>query len=152
MPAIKYAAAVNLGNYESLRVEVEGEDPQTAKMALDQALAAVQGDADNPAVVDAIVRYRKGVLGRSAPEPAEPAPMNKYDNKMPNKSSDDDLSYKGAEKPAQEAREPVPTPAAKRADGEEICEKCGCAVSKTQGKLSRLFMNKSLCKKCMEVP
>jgi len=179
MPTVKYAAAVNLGNYESLRVEVEGEDSQIAKKALDQALAAIQGDADNPAVVDAIARYRKGVLGRSGiqdPEPAEPAPVpetpkpakaplpekpapttepapvNKYDNGMPDKSPDDDLPYKGAEKPAQAASQPkpAPTPAPKPAEGEETCEKCGCAVPKAQGKLSRLFMNKTLCKKCME--
>jgi len=179
MPTIKYAAAVNLGNYESLRVEVEGEDADTAKMALDQALASIQGDADNPAVVDAIARYRKGVLGRSGlqiPEPAlapatpetpkpakapmpekpaptpEPAPVNKYDNGMPDKSPDDDLPYQQTEKPAQAASQPKPTPAPspKPADGDETCEKCGCAIPKAQGKLSRLFMNKTLCKKCMD--
>ena len=45
--------------------------------------------------------------------------------------------------------EPIPpAPAAK--PGEEICEKCGCRVSKSQAKLSMLFQSKTLCKKCME--
>ena len=38
---------------------------------------------------------------------------------------------------------PVETPAA-----EDVCERCGGAVPKSQAKLSMLFMNKTLCKKC----
>lgn len=65
------------------------------------------------------------VLGQPTPEPEIPAP---------------------APKP-----EPIaPAPAAK--PGEEICERCGCAVPKSQAGLSKLFMSKTLCKKCMEAP
>ena len=38
---------------------------------------------------------------------------------------------------------PAETPAA-----EDVCERCGGAVPKSQAKLSMLFMNKTLCKKC----
>jgi len=38
------------------------------------------------------------------------------------------------------------------APGEDICEVCGAEVTKSQAKLSQLFMSKTLCKKCMEQP
>ena len=60
-------------------------------------------------------------VGRSAPEPAKPAPQ-----------------------PAVTA--PLPKPVA---PGEEVCEKCGGAVPKSQAKLSQLFQGKTLCKVCM---
>ncbi|PKL62135.1 MAG: hypothetical protein CVV31_07785 [Methanomicrobiales archaeon HGW-Methanomicrobiales-2] len=52
---------------------------------------------------------------------------------------------------APPAQEPV---AAKppAAPGEEVCEMCGAGVTKSQAKLSQLFMSKTLCKKCMEQP
>ena len=34
----------------------------------------------------------------------------------------------------------------------DICEACGAEVTKSQAKLSQLFMSKTLCKKCMEQP
>ena len=34
--------------------------------------------------------------------------------------------------------------------GEEVCEECGGIVPAQQAKLSKLFQNKALCKKCME--
>ena len=40
-----------------------------------------------------------------------------------------------------------PTPAETPAAG-DVCEKCGAPVPKSQAKLSMLFMNKTLCKKC----
>ncbi len=48
-----------------------------------------------------------------------------------------------AERPA------APQPAASAPDG-EVCERCGAAVTKSQAKLSQLFMNKTLCKTCMD--
>ena len=33
-----------------------------------------------------------------------------------------------------------------------ICERCGAETTKAQAKLSQLFMSKTLCKACMEVP
>ncbi len=54
---------------------------------------------------------------------------------------------------AQEQPEPGPAGAKPPAAGEgEICETCGAEVTKSQAKLSNLFMNKTLCKKCMEQP
>jgi hypothetical protein len=52
---------------------------------------------------------------------------------------------------------PAPTTAppaapAQKPDSFGLCEKCGEAVPESQAKLSRLFQNKTLCKKCMEAP
>ena len=56
-----------------------------------------------------------------------------------------------AEPPKQPA--PGPDDAKPPAAGEgEICEVCGAEVTKSQAKLSKLFMNRTLCKKCMEQP
>jgi len=48
--------------------------------------------------------------------------------------------------PVQEPAKPSSAPA------EDVCEMCGAEVTKSQAKLSQLFMNKTLCKKCMEQP
>ncbi|WP_292365055.1 MULTISPECIES: hypothetical protein [unclassified Methanoculleus] len=55
--------------------------------------------------------------------------------------------------PAQPEAAPEPAtekPSAAPAEG--VCEMCGAEVTKSQAKLSQLFMNKTLCKKCMEQP
>ena len=57
-----------------------------------------------------------------APEPAKPAPQ-----------------------PAVTA--PLPKPAAPEG---EVCEGCGAPVTKSQAKLSQMFMSKTLCKTCMD--
>ena len=49
--------------------------------------------------------------------------------------------------PEPEASAPSAPP-----EGFGICDKCGEAVPKSQVKLSRLFMSKTLCKQCMEAP
>lgn len=50
------------------------------------------------------------------------------------------------EKPAEPAPTPKPAPAA----GEAVCEECGAPVQKTQKQMSQLFLNKVLCKDCMD--
>ena len=45
-----------------------------------------------------------------------------------------------------------PPAAAKAPEAFGLCEKCGEAVPSQQAKLSQLFQNKTLCKKCMEAP
>ena len=64
----------------------------------------------------------------TAPEPAPSAPPTP-EASVP------------AERPA------APQPATSAPDG-EVCERCGAPVTKSQAKLSQLFMSKTLCKKC----
>ncbi len=42
--------------------------------------------------------------------------------------------------------------AAPPAEGGGACENCGATVTKSQAKLSQLFMGRTLCKRCMEQP
>ena len=53
--------------------------------------------------------------------------------------------------PTTAPKEPAPktTPPTLK-PGEEVCEECGGIVPAQQAKLSKLFQNKALCKKCME--
>jgi len=50
------------------------------------------------------------------------------------------------------ARVVKPPAPAKTSAAEDVCEKCGAPVPKSQAKLSQLFQSKTLCKKCMEAP
>ena len=50
------------------------------------------------------------------------------------------------------ARVVKPPAPAKTSAAEDVCEKCGAPVPKSQAKLSQLFQGKTLCKQCMEVP
>ena len=57
--------------------------------------------------------------------------------------------------PAQPEAPPQQEPVPEKPSGapaEDVCEACGAEVTKSQAKLSRLFMSKTLCKKCMEQP
>jgi hypothetical protein len=55
--------------------------------------------------------------------------------------------------PIPEQAPPQPEPAKPpAAPSEDVCEMCGAEVTKSQAKLSQLFMSKTLCKKCMEQP
>ena len=51
--------------------------------------------------------------------------------------------------PAHQEQAAAKPPAA---PAEDVCEICGAGVTKSQAKLSQLFMSKTLCKKCMEQP
>lgn len=48
------------------------------------------------------------------------------------------------------AAAPTAPPTPKPAPEGEICERCGAAVTKSQAKLSQLFMSKTLCETCMD--
>lgn len=45
-----------------------------------------------------------------------------------------------------------PEPSVTTTAEEDVCEMCGTGVTKSQAKLSQLFMSKTLCKRCMEKP
>lgn len=51
-----------------------------------------------------------------------------------------------AQQPEAAAAKPPVAPAG------DVCEVCGAEVTRSQAKLSQLFMSKKLCKKCMEHP
>jgi len=100
---------------------------------------------------------RKG----SIPDRAEPSPRPQPERqdpfltlrKTPEKPEENPLVPSasvplGAESPAQETVPAKPS----QVQGEDVCEVCGAPVQKSQAKLSQLFMNRTLCKRCMEQP
>ncbi len=79
------------------------------------------------------------------PEPPRiPKPPAKPEEKVP-------AQPEAAPEQAPPVQEPV-TAKPPAAPAEDVCEMCGAEVTKSQAKLSQLFMNKTLCKKCMEQP
>ena len=95
-----------------------------------------------------------------APPVAAPAPVM---GPVPTAAEQAAAAVAQCIKPPTAAPEPAPSapptpeasaPAAAAAppEGFSLCERCGEAVPESQAKLSRLFQNKTLCKKCMEAP
>jgi hypothetical protein len=80
-----------------------------------------------------------------------PAPEHPHPPRIPRPPS-----VKEGEKQADIQEQPVPeqnvTPQSPPAQAEAVCEACGAGITKSQAKLSQLFMGKTLCKKCMEQP
>ncbi len=56
------------------------------------------------------------------------------------------------EPPAQAEASQPDIATAKPTSAGDICEACGAEMTRSQAKLSQLFMSKKLCKKCMEHP
>lgn len=167
---------VNLKNYESLRLEVQDEveseeDIRSLVAFLDETLAlfgrgnretedlvahyrrrvmqgAVGGDAGEPSpspvavprpvaarpvAIPTVEPVVEPVVEPPAPEPPEEAPAPKP-------------APKAATKPASKAPAKTPAPSPTGA----VCESCGAPVSAAEEKTSRLFVSKTLCKKCIQ--
>jgi hypothetical protein len=154
--------SINLGNYESFKFEFRGlvEKPEDY---LDLAAFSAGSLLSQGATADDEVRGKfRSFVGkvfglpdekipdvRVAPAPAPVAPAapkeeekpSRYDTGFPAKPL-----MKAEEKPAP--AKPAPTPEAKPAAA--VCEMCGGPVTKTQKQMSQLFLNKTLCKACMD--
>ena len=108
--------------------------PKITKSSYDAMQTAKQDAA--PATPPTIAEQAAAAVARcikppaTAPDPAPSAPPK-------------------TEASAPAERLAAPQPAASAPDG-EVCERCGAAVTKSQAKLSQLFMNKTLCKTCMD--
>jgi len=124
--------------------------PAGEEKALEPALPAtpeaepaqqkVEGACPAPAVIERAIP--------AAPEHSEP-------HRIPEPPARSEEKATAQPKAAPEQGPPVQEPAAAKppaAPAEDVCEMCGAEVTKSQAKLSRLFMNKTLCKKCMEQP
>ena len=81
------------------------------------------------------------------PQPANiPKPPETSEEKAPIAQKPEPDQKQAPEKPEQTEGKPAAAPAG------DVCELCGAEVTKSQAKLSQLFMSKTLCKKCMEQP
>lgn len=91
--------------------------------------------------------------------PAKVEKRDRYDTGFPDKplpkretkawSGGDARPLKMEEKPAPEKKQPDATPASK-ALAAYTCEACGKDITATQKQMSQLFLNKTLCKACMD--
>lgn len=168
---------VNLQNYESLRIEVEDdvesdEDVRSLVAFLDQTLAlfgrgdpgtekavnhyrrrvlqgAVGAEAGAPAAAAAVAPAPAAVQPTPAPpaEPATPEPVAvERPEEAPAPKPAEKAGPKAAAKPAPKAPAKAPAPSPTGA----VCEMCGTPVSAAEEKTSRLFVSKTLCKKCIQ--
>ncbi|HJJ99422.1 MAG TPA: hypothetical protein O0X23_04375 [Methanocorpusculum sp.] len=154
---------INIGNYESLRLEVS-DCVQTEEEAAELAAylnRVLDGYAQNDATTRAsIEKYRARVLEKHGPatpvsSSSEPLgelfdPISDAGRVMKRKEQKIPESEPVAETP--KVHKPVVAEPAQAAEGPVTytCEKCGAAVSKVQRDVSHLFMGKTLCKACMK--
>ena len=157
--------AINLGNYENFRFEFRGivEKPEDY---LDLAAFAAGSLLSQGAKADDEVRGKfRSFVGkvfglpneqipdvRVAPTPAPTAPAApKEGEKRETKAwgGGDPRPLKEGEKPAPEKKQPNTTHVP-RAQAAYTCEACGKDITATQKQMSQLFLNKTLCKACMD--
>ena len=166
---VTIGVTINLGNYESLRVEVSDiAENVTAVRDLADFLGKTLDEfgTQDAATRAAVEKYKERVLERYAQEKEEEAgyfpmeeiplthPVEEYEaeEEIPMQVLEDTRISMTAEiEPEIEAAPPESTPTASPVqEGEFVCEKCGVPISKVQRDVSNLFMGKTLCKKCMK--
>lgn len=112
------------------------EHPSPAIEIIRTATPPVQQDPSSPAI---------SIIETATP----PAPEHPPAVQKPDAGASGLPEPEVAQAPLQPEPLEAKPPAAPAGD---ICEICGAEVTKSQAKLSRLFMSKTLCKKCMEQP
>lgn len=134
---VSLGVTINLGNYESLRVDIEGaagEEMPAVVERLDAALACLEANAYNPTRHAPIHAMRLAICGYP-PEALVAAKEAQTGTPVPNETPP----------PAP----PEPKPAAQKPAG-AACVGCGADVPAAQAKVSQMFLSKTLCKACME--
>jgi len=163
---VTIGVTINLGNYESLRVEVSdtAEDESAVRELVDFLGQTLDEFGMQDAVTRAAVeRYKERVLDRDAPENLESGyfPMEEVPLIHPVEGEEEEIPLDVLEDTRvilpEEAEEDKLTEMVTQTEetlpvheGEFFCDKCGVPVSKVQRDVSNLFMGRTLCKKCMK--
>ena len=169
--SVSWSALVNIGNNESLALTVSGEaaTPDEARDIFAFACGQLLGVANSAdeATAPLIRAYVSRLVQTEEASPVEqdaPAPTPKKEAWEPKITKSSYDAMQTAKQDAAPATSPTiaeqaaaavarvvkpPAPAETPAAG-DVCEKCGAPVPKSQAKLSQLFMNKTLCKSCMD--
>lgn len=163
---VTIGVTINLGNYESLRVEIS--DTAGDECAVRGLIDFLGQTLDEFGVQDsvtrtAVERYKERVLDRDAPEDLESGyfPMEEVPLIHPVDEEEEEILLDVLEDTRiilhERSETDDKTEIATRNEetpqvheGEFFCEKCGVPVSKVQRDVSNLFMGKTLCKKCMK--
>ena len=140
--SVSWSALVNVGNNESLALTVSGEaaTPDEARDIFAFACGQLLGVANSADETTAAL-IRAYVSRLVQIEEARPVEQDAVPAAAPSAEEQAAAAVARVVKPPEAAN--VPT-------SEDVCEKCGAPVPKSQAKLSQLFMSKTLCKKCME--
>jgi hypothetical protein len=163
---------INLGNHESLRLEVSDcvqTEEDAAKLAeyMNHVLNGYgQNDAATRASID---KYRARVMGQYASEVFASSSFNPSDELLCPVSAFDGIVKEEVRNPPEpviieeepRTQEPIiAEPELVKVEKKSVpmaedlaiytCEKCGTAVSRVQRDVSNLFMGKTFCKSCMK--
>ncbi len=165
---VTIGVTINLGNYESLRVEVsDTAENEAAVRDLADFLGRTLDEfgTGDPSARAAVERYKERVLDKYAQEEEEEEeagyyPMNEMPLTHPVEEEEEEIPMQVLEDtrievpPAEDVGVPDTSidqaPVVSPTEGEFVCEKCGVSISKVQRDVSNLFMGKTLCKKCMK--
>lgn len=147
--------AINLGNYDSLRLEVSDEvaDEQEAAGLAAYLNRVLDGCGKNDATARASIdKYRTRVLEKYAGEKPAAAPAADSLDELfgPVPVFDEPPKHKGEPKPEMPETPASLSPKPAEEAVQYTCEKCGADVSKVQRDVSNLFMGKTLYKYCMK--
>lgn len=161
---VTIGVTINLGNYESLRVEVSDiAENMTAVRDLTSFLGKTLDEfgTQDATTRAAVEKYKERLLNRYAQEDRDfeeytinemlLTPSIEEEEEMPMQVLEDTrtmlpISEESENKTVIRDQTPV-SPAT---EGEFFCEKCGVPITKVQRDVSNLFMGKNLCKKCMK--
>lgn len=163
---VTIGVTINLGNYESLRVEVSdtaGDESAVRELVDFLGQTLDEFGIQDAATRAAVERYKERVLDRDAPEDLESGyfPMEEVPLVHPVEEEEEEIPLDVLEDtritPPDGSEIDDKNEIATRNEetqlvheGDFFCEKCGVPVSKVQRDVSNLFMGKTLCKKCMK--
>lgn len=140
---------VNLERYENLRVAVEGdvesrEDAENLVRYLDDVLAGF--GKNDPETEKQIANYRFRVLPG-----ADDAADNMAGTGGGAVTADEDAATEGDTGPGDTvATTPVPETHPSPEKAGPVCADCGAPITKQEDKLGRLFVDRPLCRSCLE--
>ena len=139
---------INLGNYDNFRFEFGAEIASSedylelVRFAAGSLIGQFRNaDENTQTIIRAYVARLCSIEEEDVPCLGTPAPETPAPETPPVTTPE----------PVPQPPKPAPAPPTLK-PGEEVCEECGGIVPAQQAKLSKLFQNKALCKKCMEAP
>ena len=149
---------INLGNYDNFRFEFGAEIASSedylelVRFAAGSLIGQFRNaDENTQTIIRAYVARLCSIEEEDVPCLGTPAPETPVPETPP-VTTPEPVPQPPKPAPSAPATPEVSAPAAAAAppEGFSLCAECGEAVPANQAKLSQLFMNKTLCKSCMD--